>query len=300
MERRAQMDAAGAVGLVGFSLLLGSNQVIIKLVNDGLQPVFWAGLRSVIALAVLWLWLAATGHPVRLARGTWASGLLMGAIFSAEFLLLFVALDLTTVTRVSVIFYTMPVFLAGAAHFLLPGERLTRRKVVGLALALAGTAWAIIDRGAGGGAGSLAGDLCALAAAMFWAMLPLVSRLTPVGRESPEMQIVWQVMVSAPILLLAAPFFGTLMRDPGLGHWAGLAFQGVVIVGFSFVFWFRMLGRYPANAVASFSFLTPVFGVLAGWLVLGESVGPVILAALGLVCVGIVLINRAPRRAPPA
>lgn len=297
MERRERMDAAGAVGLVGFSLLLGSNQVIIKLVNDGLQPVFWAGLRSVIALCCLWLWLAATRRPVRFASGTRVSGVLMGAIFSAEFLLLFLALDLTTVTRVSVIFYTMPVFLAVAGHFLLPGERLTRRKTLGLALALSGTAWAILDRGAGGGAGSLAGDLCALAAAMCWAALPLVSRLTPIGRESPEMQIVWQVMVSAPILLVVAPLFGPLMRDPGAWHWAGLGFQGVVIVAFSFVFWFRMLGRYPASAVASFSFLTPVFGVLAGWLVLGESVGSVILGALALVCAGIVLINTAPRRA---
>lgn len=297
MERRERMDAAGAAGLVAFSLLLGSNQVIIKLVNEGLQPVFWAGLRSVIALACLWAWLAATRRPVRLLPGTRASGMLMGVIFAAEFLLLFLALDLTTVTRVSVLFYTMPVFLALAGHFLLPGERLTRRKTLGLALALAGTAWAIIDRGAGGGAGSLAGDLCALAAAMCWAALPLVSRRTAIGRESPEMQIVWQVMVSAPILLAAAPLFGPLMRDPGAWHWAGLGFQGVVIVAFSFVFWFRMLGRYPANAVASFSFLTPVFGVLAGWLVLGESVGPVILGALALVCAGIVLINTAPRRA---
>ncbi len=297
MERRERMDAAGAVGLVGFSLLLGSNQVIIKLVNEGLQPVFWAGLRSVVAFACLWLWLAASRRPVRLVPGTRASGLLMGAIFSAEFLLLFLALDLTTVTRVSVIFYTMPVFLAVAGHFLLPGERLTRRKTLGLALALSGTAWAILDRGAGGGAGSLAGDLCALAAAMCWAALPLVSRLTPIGRESPEMQIVWQVMVSAPILLVVAPLFGPLMRDPGGWHWAGLGFQGVVIVALSFVFWFRMLGRYPASAVASFSFLTPVFGVLAGWLVLGESVGPVIIGALALVCAGIVLINTAPRRA---
>ena len=51
MEREDRMDAFGAASLTGFALFLAFNQIIIKFVNQGLQPVFFAGLRSVIAVA---------------------------------------------------------------------------------------------------------------------------------------------------------------------------------------------------------------------------------------------------------
>ena len=70
---------------------------------------------------------------MRTAPGSLGAGLLMGLIFAAEFLFLFLALDLTTVVRTSIIFYSMPVWLALMAHVGLPGERITRTKAVGLA-----------------------------------------------------------------------------------------------------------------------------------------------------------------------
>jgi drug/metabolite transporter (DMT)-like permease len=301
MVRKDRIDAFGAVSLVGFSLLLGFNQVVIKVVNEGMQPVFWAGLRSLGGAVCVALWMLARGRALRPAPGTLGPGLLIGAVFAAEFLLLFIALDLTTVARSSVIFYSMPVWLSLAAHFLLPGERITRWKAAGLALAVAGVAWALLDRGAsgGGGAASLAGDLCALGAAVCWAGIALCARATRLMTERPEMQLLWQVGVSAPLLLAAAPFFGPFLRDPGPVHLAGLAFQVVVIVSAGFVFWLWLLARYPASGVASFGFLTPVFGVLLGWALLGEPVGASIIGALALVSAGIVLINRPPRgRAP--
>ena len=78
------------------------------------------------------------GRRLGLGRATAPAGLLMGAVCSVEFLGLFVALDLTSVARASVIFYSMPLWLALIGHFALPGERLTPLKVLGLVLALAG------------------------------------------------------------------------------------------------------------------------------------------------------------------
>ena len=76
-----------------------------------------------------------------------------------------------------------------------------------------------------------------------------------------------------------------------------LAFQIVVVVSAGFIFWLWLLSIYPASGVASFSFLSPVFPVLLGWLILGEEIGPVIVVALVLVAAGIVMINRPPKRA---
>lgn len=294
MERKDSLDAFGVVSLVGFSMLMGLNQVVVKIVNEGLQPVFFSGLRSAGAVLCILLWMRLNGRRVEVAPGTVPGGLLIGVFFSLEFLLLFIALDLTTVVRSVVLFQSMPLWLTLAAHFVLPGERISPLRGVGLALCLAGVALAMSDRGEGGEA-SLLGDVLALAASMAWAGIALCARATKLSGVRAETQLLWQVGVSAPLLLAVAPLYGPLIRDLGPVHVAGFAFQTVVIVTAGFVFWLWLLSRYPAAGVASFSFLTPIFGVAMGWLLLGEPVGLPVLGALVLVALGIVLINRQPR-----
>jgi drug/metabolite transporter (DMT)-like permease len=195
-----------------------------------------------------------------------------------------------------VIFYTMPVWLALMAHVAVPDDRITPRKAVGLGLALGGVAWAILDRGAGGTA-SLAGDLLALAAALCWAAIALFTRISGFSRIEPPMQLMWQVAVSAVMLLALAPLFGPLIRDFQPVHALGLVYQTAIVATGAFLFWFWLLKIYPASGVASFSFLSPVFGVGFGWLVLGETIGLSVWGALALVAVGLVLINRPARAA---
>lgn len=298
MERKDRIDGFGAVSLTAFAALLAFNQVLIKLVNTGLQPVFFAGLRSVLAALCLWAFLTWRGRHPRLARDMAGPGVLIGLVFAAEFVFLFIALDLTTVTRTSVIFYSMPVWLALGAHLLIPGERIGRARALGLALAFAGVAWAIVNRGGGNGEASLAGDLCALGAAFCWAGIALCARVTRLRETRAETQLFWQVVVSAPVLIALSPLFGPLVRDLQPIHLAGLAFQAVVVVAAGFMFWLWLLSVYPASGVASFSFLTPIFGLAMGWMWLGESLGPGLFGAAALVAAGILLINRVPAKAP--
>ena len=145
MERKDKIGTFGAVSLVLFSTLLAFNHVVIKVVNSGLQPVFSAGVRSVGASIILFLAFRFLGRRMKVPEGSWPGILLISVFFSVEFIFLFVALDLTTVGRTSVIFYSMPVWMAIGAHFWL-GEKLTSIKVVGLVLAMLGVAWAILDR----------------------------------------------------------------------------------------------------------------------------------------------------------
>jgi len=290
MERKEAIDAFGAVSLVGFSLVLALGQVMIKLGNEGFGPVWFAGMRSVLSLALLLAWMRFRGIRLEMGRRWWASGLLIGLCFSAEFVFLFLALDLTTVARSALIFYTMPVWLALLAHFLLPGERLTAVKFAGLALAFAGVA--LVLAGRGGGSGSFAGDLCALAGAWCWAGLALVARGTVLREVRAESQLVWQLAVSAVVLCALAPLFGPLLRGPEALHWAMLGGQSLLVASAGFLFWLWILKIYPASSVASFGFLTPVFGTLLGWLILGEPLPGVVLVALVLVAAGLWLVNR--------
>ncbi|WP_037372332.1 DMT family transporter [Salipiger mucosus] len=291
MTTRRAMDMAGAAGLFGFSTLLAFNQVVIKVTNAGFSPVFAAGLRSVISLAVIGLWLLLRRRSLGAMRRSVGGGLLVGLFFSAEFLMLFTALDLTTVARASIIFYSMPVWLALAAHFVLPGERLSPVRALGLGLAMLGVAWALYDPGSQG-FGDWRGEALALAAALCWAGIALTLRLSRVSEIPPEGQLVWQLAVSALVLTAVAPLFGPVLRAPEALHVTGLVFQGVAVSGLGFLAWLFLLSRYRASDVAAFSFLSPVLAVGMGWALLDEPVGPGLLGALALVAVGVVLINR--------
>lgn len=288
------MDAFGAAALIAFALHLAFNQVVIKVTNGGFNPVFAAGLRSAGAVLVLLCWMRLRRISLAVPREAIWAGLLSGTLFALEFTCLFTALDFTTVSRASVIFYSMPVWLAIASHFLIPTDRLTGVRGVGLALAMGGVALALLDRS--DTTASLAGDLLALTSAICWAAIALCVKITPLSQVPPAQQLMFQVLVSAPLLLLGSLAFGELIRDLQPIHLAGLLFQIVAVASLGFLAWFWLMSIYPASAVASFSFLSPVFAVILGWLLLGEDVSAKVWMALALVAAGIYLINRRPRR----
>ncbi|WP_424968914.1 DMT family transporter [Dinoroseobacter sp. S76] len=292
MPSRDSVDAFGAVALIGFALLMGINQVAIKVVGEGLQPVFAAGLRSLGAVVCILIWMRFRGIKVEIAPGTAMAGLGIGAIFALEFVFLFNALDLGNVTRVSVIFYSMPVWLALIGHWVLPGEKMTPVKILGLALAFGGVAVAFAGRGEGIGAGTLLSDLLSLGAAICWAGIGLVAKASPLRQVRPEIQLLWQVSVSAVVLLAIAPLFGPLVRDLAPIHLWSLGFQIVVIVTTGYIFWLWLLSIYPANGVASFGFLMPLSGFGFGWLLLDEPLSGSLWLSFAMLLVGLVLINR--------
>ncbi|WP_417721707.1 DMT family transporter [Salipiger sp.] len=291
MKTRVGMDLAGALGCAGFSAVLGFNQVVVKITNGGFSPVFAAGLRSLLALAVLALWMGWRGwKSPGTARAT-PGLLLLGALFSAEFLCLFLALDRTTVSRASILLYCMPVWLALTAHLWLPDERLSLPRALGLGLAVAGVCWTLYDP-ASRNAGDWTGDLLALVASFCWTGIALTLRLSRASEVTPEWQLTAQLGISALVLTAVAPLFGPLLRTPGALEFAALGFQGILVAGLGFLFWLFLMKRYRASDVAAFSFLSPVLAVGFGWALLDEPVGPAFLGALSLVAVGILLVNR--------
>ena len=294
---RRPLDMTGFWLMTGLALLFGANNVLIKLGNEGLQPVFFAGLRSAIAAVALLAWMRWRGIALRL--DLWRAGVLMGLCFTVEFLLLFVALDLTSVVRASSIFYAMPIWLALVAHFLVPGERLTPVRFAGFLLGFGGVVLTLAGRAGGLGEGTLAGDLAALVAGMAWAAIVVVSRRSQLGGTAPETQLAWQTLVSAVVLIALAPVYGgPLVRAFDGTQAVLLVVQALGVVAMGFVLWFWLLARYPASTVASFSFLTPALSAFLGWALLGEPVGATTPVALAMLILGLVLINRRPRMPP--
>ncbi|GGA14482.1 DMT family transporter [Neptunicoccus cionae] len=294
MEKKDRVDALGASLLVGVSLLLGLNQVLVKIVAQGMHPALQAGLRSAIAVIPVLALALLFRRKLTIRDGSLNWGVIAGVLFALEFLMLFLAIDYSSVARVSVLFYTMPVWMTLGAHFLIKEERLTRNKIIGLVLAVTGVVVAMWGRE--GGENELLGDIFCIAGAMIWAGVGLVARVTPLNRSVPEMQLLYQLVVSAIVLIPVAFLIGDQVRALEPFHWGVLTFQAVVVVGFGFSTWFWVLSKYPASDMASFGFLAPLFGVLLGWLMLRETITVWIVAALVLVSAGIVLINYKPRK----
>ncbi len=291
------MDLAGTSVLVAQTALLGLNQVLIKIVNTGLAPVFQAGLRSFLAAFPILIFAILTRKRLSITDGSLVPGIICGTFFGIEFLLLFQALDYTTVARATVFFYTMPFWVAVAAPFLIPGERFTVLKLIGLSLAIGGIVMAMAGNKGEAGPYALYGDIACLVAAVFWAGIALLARGSKLSNSVPVMQLLYQLSVSSVILLPVAPLFGDLVREFTPTIAAVFAFQVLVVVGVGFLVWFWVLSIYPASIVAAFGFLTPIFGVGFGWLILGETVTPALLGAVAMVSTGIVLISwrRQPR-----
>jgi len=281
--------------LIAFSALLGLNQVLIKLVNAGLDPVFQAGLRSLCAFLPVLIFALIMRRKLSVTDGSWWPGVISGLLFGVEFIMLFKALDYTSVARASIFFYTMPFWLAIGAHIWLPGERLNRIRLLGLGLAFCGVVIALSDGNDTLGPDSLKGDIFCLVAATFWAAIALLTRVTALSRSRPEMQLLYQLGVSAPLLLAVAFVSGDVIREPTPILWGIFLFQVLVVVAVGFLTWFWVLSIYPAADMAVYAFLAPVFGVFFGWLILNEHIGWNLVGALSLVAAGIVLVNRRPR-----
>ena len=294
MKKKNKIDIFGAVALISFSLLLGINHVVIKVVNSGLDPIFFAGIRSVIAFFFLLICMKIWNKSIVLKKKYIFVSILAGLVFALEFLFLFLALDFTSVSRNSIIYYSMPVWLACLAHFFIPNERLNFLMGIGLIMAFVGVTLSILNgvNDFSLSAETFWGDVLAILAAFTWALLILLAKGTKFKEVSPEIQLVWMVMVSGPVLILFSLILTDPIRDFEIIHLWGLLFQSIIVVAGGFLFWLWLLSIYPASGVASFSFLTPIFTIFFGWLILGESLTINFLFAAFLVIFGLILINR--------
>ncbi|MEM7069122.1 MAG: DMT family transporter [Pseudomonadota bacterium] len=292
MERKDKIDALGAIVLVLIMMTLGINQVAIKLVNEGMAPVFQASLRSLFATPLILGFCLWRGLEIPFNKAILIPGLITGTLFAAEFALLFEAMEYTTVARASIFFYTMPFWVAAVAHFMIPGEKLSPIRILGLVLACAGVVVALAGGSSSAGDNAIIGDLMALVGATGWAGIALIARITAFSTVKPAAQLFYQLSVSSILLLPFALFIGDTFRDPTAFHWTIFAAQVLIVVCIGFLSWFWVLSIYPASDMASFSFLAPLFGVLFGWLILGEEITWTIIIALTLVAAGIVFVNR--------
>jgi drug/metabolite transporter (DMT)-like permease len=292
MDARKPLDSKAFLLMLVLTALWGFQQVAIKVTAADVSLVMQAGLRSLIATALILAWAQWRGTPLFERDGTLAAGVAAGLLFGGEFIFIYGGLEYTAASRMVVFIYLAPVLTALGLHWLVPGEKLSRAQWAGVALAFAGIALAFGEAFAAA-RGTLLGDAFGMVAALLWAATTVLIRATSLARARAAKTLFYQLAVSAPMLLAAS----WLMGERGVIAMtplavASLAYQAVIVAFASYLVWFWLLTRYLAARLAVFSFLSPLFGVLFGVAILDEPLRPAFAGAALLVGAGIVLVNR--------
>ena len=291
--RKTHLDALAISLLLGCCIFWGLQQVLIKATLAEIPPMFQASLRLWGATALLWLWCVWRKVPLFAHDASLKAGLLAGSLFAAEFAFIYIGLQHTTASRLTVFLYTAPFWVAVLVPLWVKSEKLHGFQWLGLVFAFAGVVFALREGFAGNGVATLRGDMLALAAGMLWGLTTVVIRASGLSKISAEKLLFYQLAVSAacfPLLSLALGEAWVWRFSPFAI--TSLFLQTVVGAFASYLAWMWMLGRYPATKISVFVFLTPLFALLFGALWLKESVTPGLMAALAAVAVGIVLVNR--------
>jgi drug/metabolite transporter (DMT)-like permease len=172
---------------------------------------------------------------------------------------------------------------------------------MGMALSFAGVAVAIGVPQADVDANVLWGDLLVVGGGAMWGATTLVVKATSLSKVPPEKALIYQVALSVPILALAALLSGeTLTRTPGPLAISLMVYQAIWVVGLTYLFWFGLVKTYSASKLSAFSFITPLFGVVASYFILHDTLTPAFGAAALLVIAGLYLVNRPNPEVPVA
>jgi drug/metabolite transporter (DMT)-like permease len=285
--------SAGAVAMMlMLCLSWGFNQIAVKLVLPDVPPMLQATIRSAGALPVLLLIAWLRGVKLFKRDNTLIPGLFAGLLFGFEFVLIYRGLLLTSALRAVVFLYTAPFFVAlGSYQFL--GERLRASQWGGLALSFAGVALAIGVPQADVDAKVLLGDLLVVGGGALWAATTLLVKATSLLQAEPEKALGYQVAISIPILAGAAWISGeTLTHIPGPLALSLLAYQAFWVVGLTFLIWFALVKTYSASKLSAFTFITPLFGVIASYFIMHDKLSLAFGAAALLVIAGLYLVNK--------
>ena len=169
------------------------------------------------------------------------------------------------------------------------------RQWLGMVLAFAGVA-AVEADAARLDTGALAGDALVLLAAMLWGATSVLIKATRLARLWPRRSCCISSSSRCRCCSAARRWQARAGGWRACGRLRGRrsAYQGAGVACVSYLVWFWLMARYPVSRISAFTFLTPVFGVLAAALLLGEAVTPMIVLALLGVAAGLRLINARP------
>jgi len=293
MESKTHLDGLAISALLVLCVSWGGQQVAIKLAAADISPVMQSALRSIGATVLVGLWVVLRRKPLIVFDGTLWWGVAAGLLFAFEFMLIYWGLEFTHASRAIIFLYLSPFVVAIGTQLFVPGEKLGMIQFLGLGCSFLGILVAFGESFTFPSREMLIGDSMLVIAAIFWGATTVLIKASPLAQIAPSRTLLYQLSVSAVVL----PLGSLALNEPGIVKLTFIAvtsllYQTVWIASITYLAWFWLIRHYPAPRLASFSFLAPLFGVLAGWWILDEPVTAGLMLAMVLVAAGIYLVNR--------
>jgi drug/metabolite transporter (DMT)-like permease len=294
---RKPIDGFAATVMIVLCLAWGLQQVAIKAVIADVSPMLQVAVRCGIAALLVWVFSRLVARERWLPGIALRSGLVAGILFALEFLFIAEGLRRTNASHMAVLIYTAPMFAAVGLHLRIPDERLTPLQWVGIGLAFAGLAVAFLAPAFGSGDAHpasrdwLLGDFIGLCAGASWGLTTVVIRTSRLSEAPAAQTLFYQLAVGFVLLLPFAVAIGDTHFHGTALVWGSLAFQSVVISFLSYLTWFWLLRKYFAAKLGVLSFLTPLFGVALGIVLLHEHVSIAFIVGSVFVLIGLIVVN---------
>lgn len=299
MDSRKSVDITAVGLMVGICLIWAFQQIGLKSTSVFAAPVLQIGLRSGLAALCVFALVCIRGQKVDLWGKTVVLGVCAGFLFAFEFFLVGEALKHTSASHVVVFLYTAPIFAALGLHWKLPAERLSAMQWGGIAVAALGIVFAFLapqdsHQVVGDLGDVLWGDGLALIGGAAWGLTTVLIRTTRLSAAPATHVLFYQLATAFPLLAGAAVLSGDAAFIPSQALLLNLAFQALAVSFLSFLTWFWLLTKYRASQLGVFSFMTPVFGVLLGVVLLGEPLTREFAIGAAGVLTGIVIVSAYP------
>jgi drug/metabolite transporter (DMT)-like permease len=271
-------------------MLFGANAVAIKISLNGLGVFTTAGIRFGIASAAIFLWARITGRSFSIKKEQIPQVMVISVIFTIQLSLFYLGLSKSNASRGTLLVNIQPFFTLFLAHFFIPDDRITKRKIMGLLMGFFGVAFVFLER-KGVTSNLNIGDIMILSAAFLWACNAVYTKRI-ISAFQPFQIVLFPMIFSVPFFFLGGVLWDRhMIAFVNVEIIGAMAYQSLITATFGFVIWNSLLKRYGAVALHSFIFVMPITGVLLGGLILKEPITINILMAMFLIVSGILIIH---------
>ena len=294
MENRScnnnQMTLRASFYAIFLCMLFGGNAVAIKFSLSGVGPFTAAGLRFGISAFVIYIWATFKKQPLRINKKQALQLFILSQFFIMQSTFLYLGLTKTTASHGVLIINLLPFFVMVMAHFFIPGDHITFKKVLGLICGFLGVVVLFFDNH-GLSHDLIIGDLMILFTAFFWGCNIIYAKR--IINDFNVIQITWYPMViSTPLFLLGGYLWDSQMvKTLNSTIINALLYQSVIAAAYGFIAWNNLLQKFGATALHSFIFLMPLSGVFFSVVLLGEPLSIYLVLSIMMIISGLFIVN---------
>ena len=280
-------EAVGVLAAILSSAFGGTAAAVTRFVVASSDPITIAAFR--FGVGFLLLLPVALLLKIRWPRGRDLAGIaLLGVMFFGAFFIVYnIAMAHTSAARGALALSTLPLQTMMVAA-LLGAERLSLRKTLGVLIAMAGVAMALITGLAIAPPGAWRGDLIMLGGTLCMAFYNVWSRPF-IARSGTLAYVTAGMGAGAAVLVLAAWLTGgfSLVHEFAAAQWIAMLYLGAFGGAAAFYLWVFALERTTPTRVANTMTVNPLAASILAKIILDESIGISLIAGIGAVCVGI-------------